>query len=260
VGKEVSLPPSQQTRLYSSTLLHASEKPLHALMYAVNIFDTALLEVEGEEKVEEWTKFGFFSLKVTREVPDNQKNELFGFHFNELVNPINPCDINCDFDEYAWRDFVNWITITESTKNHPNKDNFKTVQEIVVSTIRSSDWWFIIEGMGLTGVTSLFFGSPSPAMEDIRKSIISLLAQYYTTIPEFAFYNDCKTVEDVMWAFVGSHFHKIHHWAYLDDKFGYPFQCIVNLWKKGFIPLQIQGKWKLCHPIKGQAAQIIWEE
>jgi hypothetical protein len=252
IGKEVSLPPSDSPRLCSNTVLHASENPLHALMFADDFINNSLLEVEGEEILREDMKSGFFSLKVLREVPDKEKDMLFGFHYNEFINPINPCDINSDFDEYMWGDFDRWISVLESIRN----TDIRTVNDLVVRVIRASDWGFALKNIGLS---KFFFGWNSTTIDDIRNSIIPLISKYHD-VPDSMFYDDVMKYRDVVWAYTGSHFPKIHHWAYFDDKFGYPFQCAVNLWKKGFIPIQIKGKWKLCHPIKGQPAQIVWEE
>ena len=64
-----------------------------------------------------------------------------------------------------------------------------------------------------------------------------------------------------VWAYCGSLFPEVKKWKYIDHEDGkYPFQPAVDLWKRGFIPVKLNGKWKLYHPVKGKPAILVYEE
>ena len=69
------------------------------------------------------------------------------------------------------------------------------------------------------------------------------------------------SVRDSVWAYCGSLFPEVKKWKYIDHEDGkYPFQPAVDLWKRGFIPVKLNGKWKLYHPVKGKPAILVYEE
>ena len=59
-----------------------------------------------------------------------------------------------------------------------------------------------------------------------------------------------------VWAYIGSLFPNIKKWKYVEHKNGeYPFQSVVDLWKRGFVP-SFDGKtWRL-H--SGKRAKIVY--
>jgi hypothetical protein len=68
----------------------------------------------------------------------------------------------------------------------------------------------------------------------------------------FDFLTECTGTEEPILGHNDSHFIEIDEWSYLDDTYSCLFQLAVNLWKKGFVKLQVKGKWELYHPIKDQ--------
>ena len=99
VGKEISLPVVKEPQLCTNTVLHASETPLDALQYA-SALDCALLEVSGDEVIHgEDKSSGFYSLSVIREIPDSEKDSMYGFSYNEAIHPIDPCEITSELME-----------------------------------------------------------------------------------------------------------------------------------------------------------------
>ena len=172
VGKTVRKKKSLNPQLCTPTVLHASAKALDALSYA-GILDCNLYEVEGQAVIEDDRKSGFFSLTIVREVPDSEKDQVFGFKFNEALHPINPASIR---------------------------------RKVSAKDIENLKLW------------------------------------------------------DSVWAYIGSLFLGIETWKYNEHEKGkYPFQPAVELWKRGFIPVKVDGKWKLYHPRKDKPAVCVYE-
>ena len=94
VGKTVRLKPVDRPELCTDSVLHASRKAIDALGYAGEL-DCDLFEVGGKPVVEDETKSGFFALKVLREIPDSEKDAIYGFKFNEALHPMDPSAIYC---------------------------------------------------------------------------------------------------------------------------------------------------------------------
>jgi len=65
------------------------------------------------------------------------------------------------------------------------------------------------------------------------------------------------SMRDSVWAYVGSLFPNIKQWVNVKHRKGeYPFQSVVNLWKRGFVASYDGEKWRL-H--SGEKAEIVWE-
>ena len=172
VGKTVRKKKSLNPQLCTPTVLHASAKALDALSYA-GILGCNLYEVEGQAVIEDDRKSGFFSLTIVREVPDSEKDQVFGFKFNEALHPINPVSIR---------------------------------RKVSAKDIENLKLWASV------------------------------------------------------WAYIGSLFLGIETWKYNKHEKGkYPFQPAVELWKRGFIPVKVDGKWKLYHPRKDKPAVCVYE-
>ena len=196
VGKTVRKRKSLNPQLCTSTVLHASAKAIDALSYA-GMLDCNLYEVEGQPVVEADCKSGFFSLTVIREIPDSEKEQVFGFSYNEALHPVDPSWIE---NEVSAQDLANlkiWASVGAS------------VGASVWDSVRASVW---------------------------------------------------ASVRDSVWAYVGSLFPYIVKWQHIEHAKGiYPFQPAVDLWKRGFIPIRIDGTWKLYHPVKGKPAICVYE-
>ena len=65
------------------------------------------------------------------------------------------------------------------------------------------------------------------------------------------------SVRDSVWAYIGSLFPNILHWKYISHGLGvYPYQMLVDLWKRGLIPSFDGQTWRL-H--SGKKADIVFE-
>ena len=236
VGREVSVPAVRKPKLCTDTVLHASEKPLDALKYAGKL-DCTLLEVSGDEVVQGYDKSGFFSLSVVREIPDSEKDALYGFSYNEAIHPVNPCKIKCKLTKKDRENLKQWVLVNDSigvsVRASVSASILDSIRNSVMDSVMDSIW------------------------NSVRASVIgSILHSSWNSVPAPVWYS----VEDSAWAYIGSLFPAIDKWAYINHKKGdYPFQPGVDLWKRGFIPAHVNGRWILYHPVVGKPARLVWE-
>ena len=212
VGKTVRKKKSLNPQLCTPTVLHASAKALDALSYA-GILDCNLYEVEGQAVIEDDRKSGFFSLTIVREVPDSEKDQVFGFKFNEALHPINPVSIRRKVSAKDIENLKLWASVRDSVWDSV----WDSVGASVRASVRASVWDSVCASVG-------------------------------------------DSVGDSVWAYIGSLFLGIETWKYNEHEKGkYPFQPAVELWKRGFIPVKVDGKWKLYHPRKDKPAVCVYE-
>ena len=248
VGETVSLPVVAYPVLCTDTVLHASEKPLDALKYAGNL-DCKLLEVSGDEIVHGDDKCGFFSLSVVREVPNSEKDALYGFSYNEVINPVIPYKIKCKLTDKDRENLKQWVSVSDSIMESIRA----FVGDSVRVSVRASASASILNSIRDSVMESIM-GS---IWNSVRVSVIgAILHSSWNSVPASVWYS----VEDSAWAYIGSLFPAIDKWAYIDHKNGdYPFQPGVDLWKRGFIPAHVNGRWILYHPVVGKPARLVWE-
>ena len=183
VGKTVCLKECGNPQLCTEDVLHASKRAIDALLYAQSL-DCNLFVVEGVSVVHDSHKDGFFSLKVVREVPDSQRDDIFGFRYTEALHPFNPMQNVHDVNETDIENIKKWVPVRNSVGN---------------------------------------------------------------------------SVWESVWAYIGSLFPAIQKWEYMEHEKGvYPFQPAVDLWKRGFIPVQIEDEWRLYHPVQGMKATCVY--
>ena len=232
VGKTVRKRKSLNPQLCTSTVLHASAKALDALSYA-GILDCNLYEVEGQAVIEDDRKSGFFSLTIVREVPDSEKDQVFGFKFNEALHPINPASIRRKVSAKDIENLKLWDSVWASVRD--------SVWDSVWASVRDSVW----DSVGASVRDSV--GA------SVRDSVgASVRASVWASVWD--------SVGASVWAYCGSLFPEVKKWKYIDHEDGkYPFQPAVDLWKRGFIPVKLNGKWKLYHPVKGKPAICVYE-
>ena len=228
VGREVSVPAVRKPKLCTDTVLHASEKPLDALKYAGKL-DCTLLEVSGDEVVQGYDKSGFFSLSVVREIPDSEKDALYGFSYNEAIHPVNPCKIKCKLTK----------------KDRENLKQWAFVSDPIGASIKALAWNSVRTSISASATASVGLSVWGSIRGSIRGSIENSIED---------------SIENSIWIYIGSLFPAIDKWAYIDHKKGdYPFQPGVDLWKRGFIPAHVNGRWILYHPVVGKPAKLVWE-
>ncbi len=113
-GTTVRLPEREHPALCSSNVLHASTSVLDALNYFGEI-PCAISEVAGTPVVREDDKAGFFELRVVRNIPESEYDNLLGFRYSETVNPINPSDVSPPkIDQHIIDLLKNWDSVRDS--------------------------------------------------------------------------------------------------------------------------------------------------
>lgn len=245
VGKEISLPVVKEPQLCTNTVLHASEKPLDALQYAIAL-DCALLEVSGDEVVHGDNQSGFFSLSVIRELPDSEKDSMYGFSYNEAIHPIDPCEITSELAERDKENLKQWASVSDSVWAYA-RDLFYGSVEPFSSSVRT-----MVMNSVMDSIT-----------ESLSNSILSSFRISFSGTLSKSIRNSVgDSISDSFWAYVGSLFPTVGFYVYLarldNTKVKYPFQSGVELWKRGFIPIRLNKKWNLYHPIKGKPAKLVW--
>jgi hypothetical protein len=245
VGKEISLPVVEETQLCTNTVLHASENPLDALKHALTL-DCALLEVSGDEVIHGDHKSGFFSLSVIREIPDSEKDSMYGFSYNEAIHPINPCEITSELTEKDKENLKQWASVSDSVWAYA-RDLFYGSVEPFSSSVRV-----------------MVMNSVMDFAESLSNSILSSFRISFSGTLSKSIRNSVgDSISDSFWAYVSSLFPTMgSRYVYLarlnNTEVKYPFQSGVELWKRGFIPIRLNKKWNLYHPIKGKPAKLVW--
>ena len=233
IGKTVRKMKCDNPQLCTSDVLHASPMALGALSYA-NTLDCNLYIVEGEPVVSDGNKSGFFSLKVLREIPDIEKDELFVFRYNEALHPVNPCDIESEFSDADVVTLKKWASVWASLRASLRD----SVRDSVWASVRDSVWASVWASLR----ASLRASVRDSVWDSVRDSV-------------------WDSVRDSVWAYTGSLFPNVEKRYGVEYAKGvYPFQPAADLWKRGFIPVLVDGKWSLYHPVKDKPAILVYKE
>ena len=231
VGKTVCLKECGNPQLCTEDVLHASKRAIDALLYAQSL-DCNLFVVEGVSVVHDSHKDGFFSLKVVREVPDSQRDDIFGFRYTEALHPFNPMQNVHDVNETDIENIKKWVPVRNSVGNSV----WESVGNLVANLVRNSVW----DSVGASVWDSVGDSVGDSVWDSVRNSV-------------------GNSVWESVWAYIGSLFPAIQKWEYMEHEKGvYPFQPAVDLWKRGFIPVQIEDEWRLYHPVQGMKATCVY--
>ena len=248
VGKTVRKKKGLNPQLCTPTVLHASAKALDALSYA-GILDCNLYEVEGQAVIEDDRKSGFFSLTIVREVPDSEKDQVFGFKFNEALHPINPVSIRRKVSAKDIENLKLWASVRDSVWASVWDSVWASVWDSVCASVRDS-----VRASVWDSVRASVWDSVCASVRD------SVWASVWDSVRDSVRDSVWDSVRDSVWAYIGSLFLGIETWKYNEHEKGkYPFQPAVELWKRGFIPVKVDGKWKLYHPRKDKPAVCVYE-
>jgi len=143
-----------------------------------------------------------------------------------------------------------WIEIEE--------DNFAKIKECVEDTIRNQYpnlKQHIWDGIG------------QDIIEKIRLALRDEIVWAPEKLPrEYAkYYYIDNSVKDFIYAYLGSLYPRVENWKKIQHKEGeYPFQCAVELLKRGFVPSFDGGCWRLHSGKRGQKlfeyGEIVWTE
>ena len=212
-----------QYKACTKYVLHASENPNDCFVGA-NIPCSAY-KVEGIPVCTEYDKMGFVELNVLEEITDLDK--LFGWKYNEAVNPINPLLIRTGKPVESDIELLKqWASVENSVRASVQDSVWASVWDSVWDSIRASVW-----------------GS----MGNIVRNKVGDRVE--------ASVGD--SVWASVWAYTGSLFPNITKWKYASNEQGeYLFQSAVDLWKRGFVPSFDGEIWRL-H--SGENANIVFK-
>ncbi|MCJ7768665.1 hypothetical protein MUP79_09785 [Candidatus Bathyarchaeota archaeon] len=89
IGKTVAVPNKKgKPKLCSNSVLHACPNPNDCFVGAK--IPCSCFTVTGKPVVDDGKKFGFRSLKVLSEIPQEELDELFGWQYSETCKPVHP--------------------------------------------------------------------------------------------------------------------------------------------------------------------------
>ena len=228
IGKVVKCPnPDPKMGVCSAGVIHASKSPNECFVGAS--IPCSAYKVKGKPTCGDETKYGFIELEVLEEIED--LDTLFGWKYCEAKNPLNPftlgkkSPIKSDFEELK-----RWHSVRDSVGYSIGNSVRASVGASVGYSVGASVW----DPMGYT-------------MRDFVRASVG--ASVWDSVWD--------SMSDSVWAYVGSLFPNIKQWVNVKHRKGeYPFQSVVNLWKRGFVASYDGEKWRL-H--SGEKAEIVWE-
>jgi len=212
IGKRVVCPDygKYPKECCSRGVIHAGKNVLDALRYAT--LPCSIYEVDGRPVVSESDKAGFKSFRVVREIPESEFNGLLGFHYTEAINPINPLE----------------------------RDN-EVTQEDIDNLRKWASVWTLAGDSVKDSISASVYSTRASVWDSVRASGYSIRASVYLTRASV-----WDSVRASALAYIGSIFYGITDWEYIYHEPGeYPFKCGSDLWRRGFIPLRMDGKWHL---------------
>ena len=229
---------------YDPPQVGACGKGLHACKNPNDCFVGAKIpcrafKVEGVGLLaEDRCKSRFKKLRVIEEIFD--LNSLFGWDYEQAINPINPFKITPP------------KTITE--KHIKLLKEIAVLQNSVRATVRDSVWDSVWDSVGSTVWDSVIDSVGSTVCDSVWDSVGSTVCD--SVIDSVGSTVWASVVYSVV-AYIGSFFLNVKKWKYIDHEEGqYPFQPYVDLWRMGLVPSFDGNKWRL-HG--GAKAEILWE-
>lgn len=227
-------------KMYGQTPVHdallAFKTPVDALEDA-GMLDCNLYVVEGIPVLDDFRRSVFLSFKIVNEISDQEKDIVYGFLYNEALHPIDPAYITNKVSKEDIDNLQTWKSIKNSMK--------VPVSIAVESSVKSSRWnsvWDLVRNFVLDSVLDSIWDQIWNSVGVILESSIR------------------NSASDSIYAYIGHLFQQITEWKYVEYKEGYPFQPVVELFKRGFIPLQVEGRWGLYHPQIEDSPILMYEE
>ncbi len=164
------------------------------------------------------------------------------FNLAEALNPINP--LRLESNEVTMQDIEDlkkWDSVRASVWDSVRN----LVRDSVRDSVRASVWDSVGDSVGASVRASV----GDSVWDSVRDSVRD---------PVWASVGDSvwDSVWDSVGAYIGSLFPSIKKWKYIKHAKGeYPYQCCVDLWKRGFVPSFDGKSWRL-HA--GKDAKIVY--
>jgi len=213
----------------SDGVIHASKNPNDC--FAGARIPCSAYRVEGKPVCGSEEKWGFLELEVLEEIKD--LDTLFGWKYSGVINPINPLKGRAKKPTQEDIELLQGsIEICDKVKDSVTASLLRNYGSYVTLSIKDSTW------------CSNYLNVYDKIRENTSASDL-WLGWYYIR----------QSVHINAWAYIGSLFPGIKKWKYIEHKEGeYPFQPMVDLWKRGFIGSFDGNAWRL-H--SGEKAEVV---
>ncbi len=187
-------------------------------------------------------KWGWLEAEVLEEIIP-PLDDLFGWKYEEMCHPLNPLGLPLC---------------------HPTPEDMELLKvwHSVRTSVRTSVWTSVRISMG----ASVWDTVEASMRDSVRISMgdsvrISMGASVWDTVEASVRISMRDSMWDSIgvcaWAYIGSLFPGISKWRHVRHQQGmYPFQSVVDLWKRGLVPSYDGSIWRL-H--SGPNAQIVAE-
>jgi hypothetical protein len=222
IGKTVAVPNKKgKPQLCSDGVLHACPEPNDCFVGAK--IPCSCFMVTGKPVVGDGKKFGFRSLKVLAEIPQEELDELFGWRYSEVCNPIHPLKIKPpQINAEVIALLKDWDSVGDSVR----------------ASVRASVWASVGASVGASVWASVRASVGDSVGDSVWDSVRD-------------------SVGDSVGAYIGSLFPNIKKWQYIDHKQGeYPFASASRLWRMGLVPSFNGETWRL-HG--GEKAKVLFK-
>jgi len=239
IGKVVKCPnPNPELGVCSNGVIHASKNPNDCFIGAG--IPCSAYKVKGTPTCGNEQKNGFTELEVLEEIED--LNTLFGWRYSEAKTPINPFMLpKKEVDKQDLKDLQAWSSVWNLVR--------ASIWDFDRDPGRTSVW----DAIGSSIRASVRDSVWDSAWDSVRASVGTSIMDSVASVE----YSVTNSVWDSVKAYIGSLFPNIKKWKYVEHKEGeYPFQSIVNLWKRGLVASYDTKKWRL-H--SGKDAEIVWK-
>ena len=226
LGGKVKVPNYRgRAELCSNTVLHASLDPNN--IFIGSQLPTAVFKVTGRPVISDHEKSGFRTLRVLEEVSQRELDNLFGWKYKEVCNPVHPFKIKPpEITQEHLEQLRDWASVWGSVRASVRASVWDSVRDSVWASVWASVW------------------------DSVRDSVwASVWASVWGSVRD--------SVRDSVKAYIGSLFPNIEKWKYVEHEAGvYPFQPAVDLWRQGLVASYNGKVWRL-HG--GENAEILWE-
>jgi len=201
--------------------------------------------------------------KVIEEITD--LDNLFGWKYSEVLNPINPFEIHPPKVTKAhiellekWvpvRDSVTASVIASIETSVSKYLNTSMIRDLIGAKSIISLIWNMREAVSVWEGLKIRIGSAFPSVKEWKYIKPKPLDHPFRSTPVW------NSVWEVTWAYTGSLFPNIKEWKGTNHRPDeYPFQPAVDLWKQGLVP-SFDGKiWRLHGGYeKTGKTKVLWE-
>ena len=238
--------PDKARGVCSNGVIHASESPNSC--FAGASIPCSAFRVTGEPVCGDKKKYGFYTLTVLEEIYD--LDALFGWRYGEACNPVHPFKLRKRKPSRGDIELLHeWASVRGSVRDSVRASVWASVWGSVEDSVGDSVWGSVEDAV---------WGSVGDAVVDsVGDSVWAWVrGSIWAPVRDSVRDSVRASVWDSVGAYVGSLFPDIQEWEYGEHERGvYPFQPVVDLWRRGLVPSFDGTVWWL-H--SGRDADIVW--